>query len=103
MNINELLGTIDRGLQDIQNEVLENLDAKAKAQRTKPVDTRLCELESLVARMKWEVSSVKSSVKIYEMRLESARNDASQALTEIRELAGAVARDKPHPKRRARL
>jgi len=85
-------------VQDIQNEVLENLDAKAKAQRTKPVDARLRELESLVAHMKWEVSSVKSSVKIYEMRLESARNDASVALAEVRQLAAATTPAAPRAK-----
>jgi hypothetical protein len=94
MDVNKLLDTIQRGLNDIENEILENLDAKAKNQRTKPTEVRLRELECLVARLRWDVSSIKGSVSLYEMRLESARKDAMQALEEVRKLSAAGARQK---------
>lgn len=98
MKINELLDTIERGLSDIQNEVLANLDMTTAAQRTKPVEVRLRELETRVARMKFELSGVKSTLSFHEMRLETARDEASRALAEVRQLAGQA----PRPPRRKR-
>jgi 2C-methyl-D-erythritol 2,4-cyclodiphosphate synthase len=94
MDVNKLLDTIQRGLRDVENEILDNLDTKAKSQRTKPVEVRLRELETLVARIKWDVSTIKMSVSNQEMRIEAARNDASQALAEVRRNANAGARRK---------
>lgn len=94
MDVNKLLDTIQRGLHDIENEILENLDTQAKAQRTKPVDVRLRELEILAARIKWDVSSIKMSVSSQEMRIESARSHAAQALAEVRQYASGSARRK---------
>jgi hypothetical protein len=94
MDVNKLLDTIQRGLQDVENEILENLDAKAKAQREKPVDVRLRELERLVARIKWDVSTVKMSMSNQEIRIEAARNDSAHALAEVRQLTSKLARRK---------
>lgn len=70
--------------RDVQTEILDNLSAKAKEQRTKPVEVRLRELESVVARLKWEVSAIKSTLKLHDLRVEAARSDASEAVSSKR-------------------
>ena len=102
MDVNKLLDTIQDGLHDIEKEILGTLDAKAKTQRTKPVEVRLREVETALARLRFDVFSIKSSASLYEMRLESARNDAAKALAEVRQLSHqgtGEPRSKPRPKR----
>jgi hypothetical protein len=99
MDVNKLLDTIQTGLRDVEDEILRNLDDKAKAQRAKPVEVRLRELETIVARLRWDLSGLKNSMSVYDMRLESARNDASRAVAEVRELAGARTRTSQRKRR----
>ena len=79
MDINKLLDTIDKGLREVQNEILDNLTADAKAQRAKTVEARLRDLESQVARMKWEVSGIKSTLALSALRVDATQTAAPSA------------------------
>jgi uncharacterized coiled-coil protein SlyX len=100
MNVNELLDVIEKGLKEVQREMVAHLGAEAKAQRAKPVEMRIQDLESKIARLKWDLSSCKSSVALSVMRVESMRGDLAKARAEIRQVQEQLAKTPKRPRTR---